>query len=399
MTPPPVVATLRPGREKPARHGHPWIFSGAVADWSAEPAVGSVADVRDGEGRWIARGLVHPGADLAIRLYTWDEAEALDEAFWRRRVDEAVDLRATLFPEAGPRHAARLVFSEADRLSGLIVDQYADTLSIRLGSAALRPALPILLDQLRLRTGAAAASVAAERDQIRREGLVEKEIASLSFGNPGPVEIEDAGCRFLVDPGAGQKTGFYLDQRVNRHRVAAYAPGRRVLSAYCYTGAFEVHAARAGATSITGIDSSADAVAAAKRHLELNAEKVPADYIVGDVPVVLRSFRDARRNFDLIILDPPRFVVKAEQIDKGLRAYKDINLLAMKLLSPGGILATFSCSGLVKAADFRLALAWAAADAGRMVRIVDSLAQAPDHPILPAFPESDYLCGFIAHVS
>jgi 23S rRNA (cytosine1962-C5)-methyltransferase len=201
-----------------------------------------------------------------------------------------------------------------------------------------------------------------------------------------------------VNVGEGHKTGFYVDQRVNRRRVAAYAAGRRVLSAYCYTGAFELHAARAGAADILGIDCSQPALDQAQRHHTLNGTTAPVRYERADVPQFLRRCRDSRQTFDMIVLDPPKFVVSRAQKDKGLRAYKDINLMAMKLLERGGVLATFSCSGLVEAADFRQAIEWAAQDSGRNVCIVETLGQPPDHPVLTAFPESEYLKGLVCWV-
>jgi 23S rRNA (cytosine1962-C5)-methyltransferase len=240
--------------------------------------------------------------------------------------------------------------------------------------------------------------VAPETDAGDREGLTEADTASVAGGTAFRTTIREHGLLFDVDLQAGQKTGFYLDQRESRRRVASYARGKTVLSCYCYSGAFEVHAAAAGASSIVGIDVSAAALQAARGHFSLNGLQTPVEYVEGDVPAVLRTFRDSRRSFDVIVLDPPRFVSSEAHKDKGMRAYKDINLLALKLLNPGGILATFSCSGLVSPEDLKTVLRWASYDAGRQVQILETLGQPPDHPILLSFPESEYLCGLICRV-
>ena len=397
MTDQSAAARLKPHREKPLQHGHPWVFSGAIAQWSRPPALGAVVDVQAQDGAWVGRGLAHPQADLAIRVYTHHESEALDDAFWDRRIAAAVALRTRLFPAGGDTDACRLVFGESDGLSGLIVDRYADVLAVKVASAALAPRLPVLLASLRAHTGLTRVAVTAERDAVTREGLDPAALEALSSEREVSVRIRESGFTYDVDVAGGQKTGFYLDQRDNRRRVAAYAAGRSVLSAYCYTGAFELHAARAGAAAIIGLDSSGPALERARRHHEQNGLAVPVEYREADVPLALRKFRDEARRFDLIILDPPRFVLSTAQKEKGLRAYKDINLLALKLLAPGGILATFTCSGLVGPDDFRRTLQWATEDSKRTVRILESLGQPPDHPIAVTFPEAEYLNGLILH--
>ncbi len=398
---PRILVHLKPDREKPVRHGHPWIFSGAIARWEGTPAGAAVVDVVDAGGHWLARGLGHPGCNLAVRVFTRDPGQPMDEYLLARRLDAALDLRDQHFGPIGlngDTNAYRLVFAEADGLSGLIIDRYADVLSVRISAAGLVPFLPDLLAHLNARTGITRWHVAAEREAVEREGVDPAALQALSQGVAEPVRIRESGFLYEVDLAGGQKTGFYVDQRENRRRVAPYARGRRVLSAYCYTGSFELHAAAAGATHITGLDTSAEALARAEAHHRLNGLQVPLDYREADVPEALRRFRDANRKFDLILLDPPRFVSHAAQKEKGMRAYKDINLLAMKLLEPDGILATFSCSGLVTPDDLRLAVSWAAVDAQREVQIVETLGQPADHPILLSFPESAYLHGLIARV-
>ena len=393
-----IQVRLKPGREKLLLRGSAWVFSGAVEETDGAGAAGATADVFDAEGEWVGRGLWHPDADMAVRIYTRDPREALDEAFFRGRVRRAVEMRRRLF---GPRvdwiatTAYRMVFSEADGLSGLVADQYADVVALQVGAKVWEPWLPAVVAELKDATGASAVSVRADADAVKREGLAE------SLGGdaaPDAVTIRENGYIFEAGLAGGQKTGFYLDQRDNRRKVAAYARGRDVLSAYCYTGAFEVCAAHAGAKSVQGWDSSEPALAQARRHHELNPSGVPADYELADVPRRLRLARDRRESWDLIVLDPPRLVTSREGLEKGLRAYKDVNLLAMKLLRPGGILASFSCSGLVDMADFRKMVGWAAHDAERRVRILETLGQPADHPIPVEAPECEYLKGLVCVV-
>lgn len=393
-----IRVRLKPGRDKPVLRGSAWIFSGAIAEVDGTAAAGESVDVFDDAGDWLGRGLWHPDADMCVRMLTQDPRPALDAAFFRNAIRRAVALRHRLFgPPAEWRetNAYRMVFSEADGLSGLIADQYADVLVLQVGSKVWERWLPVIAHELKAATGAGRLVVRADGEAVKREGLS----ADLG-GDPATagVPIRENGLRFEVALSAGQKTGFYLDQRDNRRKVAAYAHGREVLSAYCYTGAFEVYAARAGAAKVTGWDSSEPALEQARRHHELNASGVPADYEAADVPHRLRLARDRRESWDLIILDPPRMVASRDGLEKGLRAYKDVNLLAVKLLRPGGILATFSCSGLVDLDNFRKMVGWAAHDAERRVRILETLGQPPDHPVPVEAPECEYLKGLVCVV-
>ncbi len=388
---------LRAGREKPLLHGHPWIFSGAIAEWHGRPEIGDPVEIFSSDGTWLARGLANPSIGLPIRAYTRNRDEKIDDAFFASRLDRAIALRRELFrsPETD---AYRLVFSEADGLSGLIVDRYAGALAVRISAAALVPHLPGIIRHLAAACGSNMIHIGTGSDDAEREQINSSELARLSGDASAPVMIHQDGFSFEVDIAGGQKTGFYLDQRTNRSRIASYARDRRVLSCHCYTGALEIYLDRAGAKEITAIDSSGPALAQARRHSEMNALKTPVEWLEADVPLALRKFRDQARNFDLIVLDPPKFVLTAAQKEKGLRAYKDINLLAMKLLVPGGFLATFSCSGLVTREDLKLVLGWAAKDANRSVQILEHFSQPPDHPILIGVPETEYLCGFICRV-
>ncbi len=393
-----VRVRLKPGREKLILRGSSWVFSGAVEETDGAATAGASADVFDNDGDWLGRGLWHPEADMAVRMLTREPFQALDEAFFRTRVREAVALRHRLYgpPETwSGTNAFRMVFSEADGLSGLVADRYADVVLLQVGGKAWMPWLPAVTDELKASTGAARVVVRAEGEAVRREGLSEDLGGDAA---PDAIEIRENGFVFEAGLAGGQKTGFYLDQRENRRKVAAYARGRSVLSAYCYTGAFEVCAAHAGAASILGWDTSEPALAQARRHHEMNPSGVPVVYEMADVPTRFRQARDRRESWDLILLDPPRMVARREGLEKGLRAYKDVNLLAMKLLNPGGILATFSCSGLVDMAEFRKMVGWAAHDSGRRVRILEILGQPPDHPVPVEAPECEYLKGLVCVV-
>lgn len=393
-----IRVRLLPGRDRPVRHGSSWVFSGAVDGIDRDAPAGSIADVYAADGTWIAAGLWNPDADLCVRVLTRDPDAVLGEDFLRDRIRSAAALRHDLYgtrAEWKDTTAWRMVFSEADGLSGLVADQYDGTLVLHVGGKAWERWLPCVTASLRKTCAADRVLVRADPDAVRREGLSED-----LGGDDAPAEIEfrENGYRFFAAPDAGQKTGFYLDQRENRRKVAAIARGRDVLSAYCYTGAFEVCAAHAGAKSVTGWDSSAPALALARRHQEANPGGTPVAYEEADVPTRLRQARDRRESWDLIVLDPPRLVTSRGGLQKGLRAYKDINLLALKLLRPGGYLATFTCSGLVEADTFLEMLGWAAHDAARSVRILEALGPGADHPVALGAPETSYLKGFLCRV-
>lgn len=385
---------LKKGPGKIIGRGHPWVFSGAIQSAQGHTACGDSVDILNDQGEWIGRGLINPQSALRVRIYTRNPDELIGGALFADRIDRALALRDELFADSST-NAYRLIFSEADGLSGLIVDRYADVLAVQVSSGALIRHLPFILDHLKERTGIRRVILRVEDLEVEREGI---DRDAFPDTESNPARITENGFDFTVDVRSGQKTGFYLDQRVNRQRVATYARGRHVLSAYCYSGAFEVYAARHGAATVAGIDSSEPALEQAKQHMTQNAPNTPAEYIRADVPAALRRFRDQGRTFDLIILDPPRLIASPAQIAKGQRAYKDINLFAMKLLTPGGILATFSCSGPLGRADFAQVVQWAAHDARRTAQVLEHLGQPPDHPSLIHLPETEYLKGLICRV-
>ncbi|MBN1641568.1 MAG: class I SAM-dependent rRNA methyltransferase [Anaerolineae bacterium] len=390
--------TLKPGRDKAIRNRHPWVFSGAIQHISADAQDGAIVTVRDARGAALGHGYLNRRSQIVVRLLSWDADEPVDEELWARRLAASIARRADLAADPAT-NAYRLVHAEADLLPGLIVDRYADYLVVQCLTLGIAQRRDGIVDALRRLTAPAAIYERSDVDVRAQEGL--PEASGVLYGDPPPpeVEIREHGHRFLVDIAGGQKTGFYLDQRENRRALADYAAGREMLNAFCYTGAFSVYAAAAGAGPITHLETSADALDWARRHMRLNGlERRGDSYDNGDAFQVLRRYRDQARAYDLIVLDPPKFAPTRSHVARAARAYKDINLLAIKLLRPGGILFTFSCSGGIDAGLLQKIVFGASVDAGRDVQIVDVLSQGADHPVLLSFPESAYLKGLVCRV-
>jgi 23S rRNA (cytosine1962-C5)-methyltransferase len=388
---------LKPGREKSVLHRHPWVFSGAIARVEGDPAPGAVVDVADASGHFLARGTYSPRSQIRVRLCTWDPGEALDRDFLRRRLRQARAGRAAL--ERDPQTTAyRLVHAESDGLPGVIVDRYGAYVVLQLlsqGAESWRADLVALLAEELSPQG-----VYARDDVSMRalEGLPQRTGVLWGEEPPARVEIREGGYPFLVDVRRGQKTGAYLDQRENRLRVAPFCEAQEVLDVFTCTGWFAVHAAHAGAAAVLGLDSSHEALDLAAENARRNGVEERLCWQEGEVFAVLRDYRAAGRTFGAVILDPPKFAKRQSQVLAATRGYKDINLLAMRLLRPGGILATFSCSGLVSADLFQKVVFGASVDAGREVQIVAHLAQGADHPVLLTFPEGAYLKGLLCRV-
>ncbi len=392
---------LKPTREKSLLRRHPWVFSGAVDRVLGDPQPGETLNVLDSSRNFIAKAAYSPFSQIRARVWTFDENENVDADFFRRRVDSALSLRATLGFFTGAESgspvtdAFRLIHAESDYLPGLIVDRYGDVLVMQLLTAGSEIWRDTIADILIEKTGLNSIYERSDADVRGLEGLPIR-TGTLRGSMLDRLTIREHGIRFIVNIAGGHKTGFYLDQRSNRHRIAAMAAGRDVLNCFCYTGGFSLHAIAAGAKSVLSIDSSGDALALGQENAELN--NLPAAALAwreDDVFLALRKFRDERRSFDMIILDPPKFAATVSQAEKAARGYKDINLLAFKLLRPGGILATFSCSGGIDAALFQKIVAGAALDANTEAVIVEHLAQDCDHPVSLHFPEGTYLKGLI----
>ena len=388
---------LNPGKERPVQQRHPWIYSGAVARVQGYVGRGDALDVCDASGEWLARGTWSSGSQIRTRLFTWQPDEPLDEELFRRRLSRALETRRWL-GYIGEDVACRLVYAESDGLPGLIVDQYAGYLVVQLltqGMAARAELVARLLAELVQPRGIYERSDADVRE---KEDLPPSE--GLLWGEAPPDRIatrQPGDLLFLADLRAGQKTGGYLDQAYNRLRVASYCAGKEVLDCFCYTGGFALAAARAGAAQVTAVDSSAAALDTLRANMSVN-ELSGVETVDADVFKLLRQYRHEGRQFDVVILDPPKFAHSQGQVERATRGYKDINLIAMQLLRPGGLLATFSCSGLVPAELFQKVVFGAALDARRDVQIVERLTQSPDHPVLLTFPEGEYLKGLICRV-
>ncbi|MDH3197767.1 MAG: class I SAM-dependent rRNA methyltransferase [Candidatus Krumholzibacteria bacterium] len=392
-----ATVRLNKGREKLLLSRHPWVFGGAVERVEGEVTPGDIVDVVAADGAFVGRGYHNAQSRICVRLLSWDPDTAIDEAWWQSKVEAAISARASLESDA-TTDAYRLVHAEADLLPGLVADRYADVVVVQFLTAGVEQARDAIVGALGTRFPDARLYERSDTASRRREGL-ETRAGWIRGEGPARVEIREHGRTFLVNLEAGQKTGFYLDQRENRAAVAALAAGRRVLDAFSYTGAFGVYAATAGAIAITLGDTSAGALETAKSNLEQNETGACTSEIVqADVFEQLRAWKAEGRRFDMVVLDPPRFAMNQHQVDKALRAYKDINMLAMQLLEPGGILVTFSCSGAVDAQAFTLAVSWAGLDAGRSVQIMRRLSQGPDHPVLTSFPESEYLKGLLCRI-
>ncbi len=385
---------LKPGRESSLLRRHPWIFSGAIERLEGQPAPGQTVDVFSADGRFLARAAYSPHSQIRARVWTFQD-EPIDADFFRRRIRAALARRTRLQIEA-VTNAYRLIHAESDGLPGLIVDRYADLLVLQALTAGVEAWKQTLADLLVEETGLSCLYERSDAEVRTLEGLPSMKGPLRGPPPSQPLTIIEHGLHYQVDPLSGHKTGFYLDQRRNRARIRALARDREVLDAFCYTGGFTLNALAGGATSVLSVDSSAQALAWCRHHVESNP--LPAErhaILEGDVFQVLRKFRDQGRQFDLILLDPPKFAPTAAQAGRAARAYKDLNLLAFKLLRPGGMLVTFSCSGGIDAALFQKIVADAALDAGADARIVEHLSQDADHPIALAFPEGAYLKGLV----
>ncbi len=438
-----VVLHLKPGRDKPVRGRHPWIFSGAIARLEGAPAPGDLALVRAADGQALGWATVNERSQIVGRMLSWEPEATPGEAFWRGRLREAIALRAAL-PGLDLRAedgACRLVNAESDGLPGLVIDRYGPHLVLQALTAGIdvrKAELSCWTAELWAETTGGQCAGVYERSDVdvrAKEGLPEAKGVLWGEAPPdilwireplAPGGAQQGACQTAapdaassdwtlsshgtdetppsvtlpVDVHRGHKTGAYLDQADNRRRVARYAAGRRVLNVFSYTGGFGLHAVAGGAAALTQVDSSGPALALAAHALAKADLPIAAPELVeADAFQQLRRWRDEGRSFDLIILDPPKFVMSAGQLAKAARAYKDINLLAMKLLAPAGILATFSCSGLVSAEFFLQILHGAALDAGRDLAILERLGQGADHPVRLSFPEGAYLKGILGRLA
>jgi 23S rRNA (cytosine1962-C5)-methyltransferase len=386
---------LKPTREKSLLRRHPWIFSGSIQSVEGSPESGATVEVLSSRGEFLGCAAYSPSSQIRARVWTFDPEEQVDADLLRRRVRTALVSRKAWGLER-ETDALRLIYAESDGIPGLIVDRYGEALVLQSLTAGAELWKETLADLVLEATGL---RVIYERSDANVRGLegLDSRVGWLRGALPATsFPVHENGLNFNVDLQTGHKTGFYLDQRHNRLRVRGLAAGRDVLDGFCYTGGFTLNALSGGAKSVLSVDSSAEALELCRENVLINGLP-PSKHTVmeGDVFHLLRRFRDEGRTFDLIILDPPKFAPTAAQARKASRGYKDINLLAFKLLNPGGLLATFSCSGGVDADLFQKIVASAALDAGVEAQILEHFEQAIDHPVSLHFPEGMYLKGLL----
>ncbi len=390
-----ITLRLKPGREKSLERRHPWIFSGAVDRVDGSPTDGETVQVIDTRGDFLAWAAYSVQSQIRARVWSWNPADEIGEDFFLTRLERAIAARreSEYYIKT---NALRLVHGESDGIPGLIVDNYGGYLAAQFLSSGSEYWREILADLLMKLTGATCLYERSDVEVRQLEGLPQR--VGLLRGKPPPahIAIQENGLSIKVDIQHGHKTGFYLDQRDNRAIVGYWSAGRQILDCFTYTGGFTLYALAGGGESVVSVDASAEALALAQENLILN--NLPGEKVTwqqADVFRYLRTLRDQARQFDMIILDPPKFAQTGSQVQQAARGYKDINLLAFKLLRPGGLLATFSCSGGVSEELFQKIVAGAAVDAGVEAQIIARLHQAGDHPVSLAFPEGAYLKGFL----
>lgn len=389
---------LKPGREKSILNRHPWIFSGAVAGIEGDPGPGDTVDILSHRKVLVGRGAFSPRSQIVCRVWSFCPDEEIGPDFFCRSIRNSVSRRNFLHPFES-HSACRLVYAESDHLPGIIVDRYADFLVCQFLSSGAERWKGLMVEILAQEVSCRGIYERSDTPAREKEGLAPA--AGVLFGQAPPdfIRIREEDIRFDVDVRNGHKTGFYLDQRDNRRRLSRYVAGKELLNCFCYTGGFGITALAAGADHVTQVDTSAEALDMAAHHADINSlDPTRMDYIQADVFQLLRKYRDSRKQFDVIVLDPPKFAESMSQVEKAARGYKDINLLAMKLLRPGGILATFSCSGRIGPELFQKIVADAATDAGRFGQVLGWLHQGADHPVDLSFPEGLYLKGLICRM-
>ncbi len=390
--------TLKARREKAILRRHPWIFSGAVANVTGNPDPGDVVEIHGADGRWLARGAYSPKSQILVRVWTWNQAQEVNADFIQKRIILSITSRDEIgIPKS--TNAYREVHGESDGVPGLVVDRYGDYRVVQFLSVGVERWKDEIVEALSSHGGCLGIYERSDVDVRALEGLEPRSGKLVGEEPPTRIQIHEGERRYLVDVRNGQKTGFFLDQRENRGVATNWIRGGEVLDCFCYSGGFTVAALGAKVERVTAVDKSKTALALAEENVRLNG--FPADeveFLAEDVFQSLRKFRDRGRSFDAVILDPPKFAATSAQVDRAARGYKDVNLLAFKLLRVGGYLLTFSCSGGVSPQLFQKIVADAALDAGVEAVIVGWLSQASDHPVRVYFPEGRYLKGLICQI-
>ncbi|EOC0062104.1 23S rRNA (cytosine(1962)-C(5))-methyltransferase RlmI [Cronobacter turicensis] len=393
-----VRLVLAKGREKSLLRRHPWVFSGAVARMEGKAAPGETIDIVDHQGKWLARAALSPASQIRARVWTFDPSETIDIAFFTRRLTQAQQWRDWLAKKDG-LNSYRLIAGESDGLPGVTIDRFGNFLVLQLLSAGAEYQRPALVSALQACYPECSIYDRSDVAVRKKEGM---ELAQGPVSGelpPDLLAIEEHGMKLLVDIKGGHKTGYYLDQRDSRFATRRYVEDKRVLNCFSYTGGFAVSALMGGCRQVISVDTSQDALDVAKQNVELNQlDLSKAEFVRDDVFKLLRKYRDQGETFDVIVMDPPKFVENKSQLHGACRGYKDINMLAIQLLNPGGILLTFSCSGLMTTDLFQKIVADAATDAGRDVQFIEQFRQAADHPVIASYPEGLYLKGFACRV-
>lgn len=385
-----IRCILKPEKEKPLEGFHPWVFSGAIDQIEDDYKVGDLVKVFSSQGRFLGTGYLNPRSQIAIRMLTFTE-ERVDEDFFRKRIQNALGLRTSYI--SGDTTAYRLIHSEGDFLPGLIVDRYSEYLVMQVSTAGMEQWKHLFVDILQKQTGVRSIFEKNDSDWREWEGL-EKITGKLAGEEPPSfVEIKENGLNFVVNVQEGQKTGFFLDQRDNRALIGRLAKGKRVLNCFAYTGGFSVYAAKGGAAETVSVEVSDEALNTARVNFERN--QIPLDHHQFVCEDVFDYLRSSRQEFDLIILDPPAFCKSKQQIMQATRGYKDINLFAMKRLTPGGLLYTASCSSHIDPLLFQKIVFGAAKDARKNLRILARTSHPVDHPVSIYHPEGEYLKGLL----
>ncbi len=393
-----VRLILAKGREKSLLRRHPWVFSGAVARMEGKASAGETVDICDSQGKWLARGALSPQSQIRARVWSWQQDESIDIDFFVRRLQAAQQLRDWL-AQRDDLNSYRLIAGESDGLPGITIDRFNDFLVLQLLSAGAEYQRAALITALQRLYPQCAIYDRSDVSVRKKEGLEMTQGVVLGAAPPDLQPITEHGMQLLVDIKTGHKTGYYLDQRDSRLATRRYAAGCRVLNCFSYTGGFAVSALMGNCEHVISVDTSQAALDVARQNVELNGLDVSkAEFLRDDVFKLLRRYRDENKKFDLIVMDPPKFVENKNQLMGACRGYKDINMLAMQLLNPGGMLLTFSCSGLMATDLFQKIIADAALDAQREVQFIEQFRQAADHPVSASYPEGLYLKGFACRV-
>ncbi|MEJ5285443.1 MAG: class I SAM-dependent rRNA methyltransferase [Brevinematales bacterium] len=385
---------LKKGRDKLSKNFHPWVYSQAI-DKAEGVKSGDIVKVLDSENNFIAYGFYNNSSKIALRLIEWNERKSINREWFESKIESAICYRKFLSLDS-KTNCYRLIFGEADGLPGIVLDKYSNYLVIQLSLKALETYIEMLIDIIVKKLNPDGIYLIIDKEMATKENIKLKD--KVVYGSiPDEIELIENGIKYIVNVKAGQKTGFFIDQRNNREIIRKYSENKSVLDVFCYSGGFSLNATYAGARFVYSLDSSKEAISLLEKNFKLNNFNVPEIYN-DDAFVSLRSLLKNGEKYDVIVLDPPKLSKRDKDKENAMRAYKDLNMQAMRLLNKNGILFTFSCSGNISREDLKKIVAWAAIDSQRSVKIVENLFQSEDHPIKLSYPESEYLKGFVCFV-